>query len=77
MNSLLSWSRKSANRCPPHRDDPDVMTTSMNVRELHTSFCLQKPLTAGVTLGQVSGFGANSYLLGLRALVEYLESRHP
>jgi 3-dehydroquinate dehydratase II len=27
---------------------------------------------AAVAIGQISGFGANSYLLGLHALVEYL-----
>lgn len=29
---------------------------------------------AGVAIGQISGFGANSYLLGLQALVEHLKS---
>lgn len=29
---------------------------------------------AGVAIGQISGFGANSYLLGLQALVDHLKS---
>jgi 3-dehydroquinate dehydratase-2 len=29
---------------------------------------------AGICIGQIAGFGANSYLLGLSALAEYLES---
>lgn len=30
---------------------------------------------APVAIGQISGFGANSYLLGLRAIVEYLSTQ--
>jgi 3-dehydroquinate dehydratase-2 len=30
---------------------------------------------APVCIGQVSGFGVNSYLLGLKALVDYLDSK--
>lgn len=30
---------------------------------------------APVSIGQISGFGANSYNIGLRALIEYLQSK--
>ncbi len=30
---------------------------------------------AAIAIGQISGFGANSYLLGLQALVNYLQSQ--
>lgn len=34
-----------------------------------------RSLVAGVCIGRVSGFGATSYLLGLRGLIDYLRSR--
>ncbi|MCC7534799.1 MAG: type II 3-dehydroquinate dehydratase [Deltaproteobacteria bacterium] len=34
-----------------------------------------RSLVAGVCIGRVSGFGANSYLLGLRGLIDYLRAR--
>jgi 3-dehydroquinate dehydratase-2 len=34
-----------------------------------------RSLVAGVAVGQVIGFGADSYSLGLRALVSFLDSR--
>jgi len=36
----------------------------------------QRSLTAPVCIGQISGFGPLSYLLGLRALVEYLQEEN-
>lgn len=35
----------------------------------------QKSLTAPIAIGVISGFGANSYLLGLRAALEYISDR--
>ena len=37
----------------------------------------QKSFISGVALGVVSGFGADSYILGLRGLVNYLSGRKP
>ena len=37
----------------------------------------QRSLTAGVCLGVVAGFGAESYALGLRALVTHLRGAEP
>jgi 3-dehydroquinate dehydratase-2 len=33
----------------------------------------QKSFIAPVCIGQISGFGANSYILGLKAIIEYLK----
>ncbi len=35
-----------------------------------------KSVTAGGVLGQVSGFGVNSYILGLKGLIDFLENNN-
>ena len=55
-----------------------ILSTGIPVVEVHISNIYQredfrqKSFVSGVSLGVVSGFGANSYYLGLAGLVEHL-----
>ena len=55
-----------------------IVSTSIPTVEVHLSNIYQREsfrhqsYIAGVAIGQISGFGAESYLLGLQAIVEYL-----
>jgi 3-dehydroquinate dehydratase II len=58
-----------------------ILSAGMPVVETHISNIYkredfrQKSFISGVALGVISGFGADSYILGLRGLVNYLNSR--
>jgi 3-dehydroquinate dehydratase-2 len=58
-----------------------ILSTGLPVVEAHISNIYkredfrQKSFISGVALGIVSGFGAESYSLGLRGLVDYLEKK--
>jgi len=57
-----------------------IAATGLPTVEVHLSnIAAREPfrhtsLVAGVAIGQISGFGAGSYLLGLQGLVEYLKA---
>jgi 3-dehydroquinate dehydratase-2 len=55
-----------------------ILSTGMPTVEVHLSNIYKREsfrhqsCIAGVAIGQISGFGADSYLLGLQAIVDYL-----
>jgi 3-dehydroquinate dehydratase-2 len=55
-----------------------ILSTGMPTVEVHLSNIYKREsfrhqsYIAGVAIGQISGFGADSYLLGLQAIVDYL-----
>lgn len=60
-----------------------IVSTGIPTVEVHLSNIYQREsfrhhsFIAGVAVGQISGFGLNSYLLGLQAIVEYLRKGQP
>jgi 3-dehydroquinate dehydratase-2 len=58
-----------------------VLSSGLPVAEVHISNVFKreefrhKSFVSGVSVGVVSGFGTDSYHLGLRGLVNYLQSR--
>lgn len=58
-----------------------ILSAGLPVAEAHISNIYkredfrQKSFISGVALGVISGFGKDSYVLGLRGLVNYLNSR--
>ncbi len=51
----------------------DIPAIEIHLSNIHTREDFrQKSFIAGVSIGQISGFKYNSYLLGLRALTDYL-----
>jgi 3-dehydroquinate dehydratase-2 len=57
-----------------------ILSSGLPVVEVHISNVYkredfrQKSFVSGVALGVVSGFGVNSYMLGLSGLIEYLSN---
>ncbi|NIP30836.1 MAG: type II 3-dehydroquinate dehydratase [Candidatus Dadabacteria bacterium] len=58
-----------------------VLSTGIPVVEVHISNIYkredfrQKSYVSGVSVGVISGFGKDSYILGLRGLISYLENK--
>ncbi|MCZ6528385.1 MAG: type II 3-dehydroquinate dehydratase, partial [Candidatus Dadabacteria bacterium] len=56
-----------------------ILSSGLPVVEVHISNIhkredfRQKSFVSGVALGVISGFGVNSYMLGLNGLVDYLK----
>ncbi len=51
----------------------NIPTIEVHLSNIHTREDFrQKSFIAGVSIGQISGFKHNSYLLGLKALTDYL-----
>ena len=56
----------------------EIPTVEVHLSNIHRRESFRKhSYIAPVAIGQISGFGVDSYLLGVTAVVDFIQTRHP